>query len=108
MAKSNERRAKPDGNAGAKSSKCVAITVLKMKRRYSMYDPVEVDADGAFLGGKLLLEPGETITLELAFDNDETTELEAHVVSADTGERPGIRVMWKALSAADRARLSNQ
>ncbi len=92
----------------ATTAKCIGVTVLKRERRYSMYELLEIGPEGAFLGGKLLLEPGEALTLELAFDDSGRAVLEAQVASADDGERPGIRVTWNGLSAANRALLSNQ
>ena len=100
------RKANSTAGALPSPSKCVGVTVLKKARRYSMFELLEVSVEGAFLGGKLLLEPGEIVTLELAFDDDRTTELEARVVSAETGDRPGIRVAWSSLTASDRALLA--
>jgi hypothetical protein len=76
--------------------------------RYPMFEAAELGPDGAFLGGDLLLENGEELEVELTFPDDTTLELRAQVIDVAGGQRPGMRVVWSRLGAAERALLETK
>lgn len=86
----------------------IRVAVVGEHARYPMFDVAEIEPDGAFFGGELLLENGEQLDVELSFDDDSTLRLRAQVVDVAAGERPGMRVVWSELGDDDRALLEKK
>jgi hypothetical protein len=63
---------------------------------YAMYDVHSVSDDRARLVGPLLLELGETVTLELALAEGRRVRVEAQVSDILEGNEPGIEVRFVA------------
>ena len=97
--------------SAAKLAVCV-VSGIDEPKRYPMYELVELSGDGAFLGGKLLLEQGESLVVELSGPGTEARAMNARVIDVIVSDRggmqPGIRVAWSDLSDADKSYLDSQ
>jgi hypothetical protein len=71
---------------------------------YTMFAAAAVTADGALLGGGLLLEIGEEVLLELRLDGA-PLRVRARVVAILPGEQASMQVTFIDVDAATRKRL---
>lgn len=69
--------------------------------RYEMFSASQLTEEGAFLHSSLLLELGETVTLELSLGANKVRAT-ARVVALETGEAPGMKVEFASLQEGDR------
>ena len=78
------------------SATCSAAVVGKGNSSpYEMFEVCELSTQGAFFAGSILLEPGESLTLVLKFDDGTRVEVKALVESAQQNGSPGMRVVFK-------------
>lgn len=75
---------------------------------YRMFEPRELTAEGVFLAGTLLLEPGEEFTIELSFADASSLRVRARVTRLDRGSDPGMAVAFTGLSDSDRQTLKTK
>lgn len=75
--------------------------------RYAMFSASELTENGAFLHGSLLLELGETVTLELSVGAGKV-RASARVVALETGQTPGMKVEFASLPDRDRRLIQEQ
>ena len=61
---------------------------------YRMFEALSLGPDGAVLGGGLLLEVNEEVTLELRLPDRSVLRTHARVVEILHGARPAMRVVW--------------
>lgn len=74
---------------------------------YSMLEPTEVSADGAFLGGELFFEVNEQFTLRISRGNTDPVRVRVRVVEIERGDQPGMWVEFVELSDSDKQRLAD-
>lgn len=73
--------------------------------RYPMFTARDVSADGAFLAGPLLLEPGEELELELESSGGIQVRGHAQVTRVAGGKTPGMFIRFTELSQTATSKL---
>lgn len=91
----------------ASASPAQRVALRRGERSYEMFELRSLTGEGALLACRLMLELGETLELELRFDDGPPLQLSAQV-SRLRHELPGVEVTFVAVDAAARARIENR